>query len=392
MNIVSSGERYMVYGDDVKTYKTLPVDTYQLCFNKMTGFYLTRHEDLTVSEKVYGPYARKVTKVMKTFKAFDRNMGVILSGPKGVGKSMFARLLAEQGKDANLPLIIVSEAVPGLEDFISSIQQECIVLFDEFEKTFRTDKDSGYNPQEALLSLFDGIDNGKKLYVVTCNETADLNSYLLNRPGRFHYHFILGTPTGDEVREYMEDNLKGDARQYIEKIVALSSISAFTYDVLRAIAFDLNQGYELTETLLDLNIERERYVNLNMKVIFTNGLYAIPDNVIEIDMFNNRMNFEWCKFEKGMIPPEFTKYCNSVRADFYTRDITVDERGYHIDPSKIQLYWDDDWEYMDTDTDEQKAKKDATEKFIHSFEVAEVIFEKSRPAYGSSSFIYKYLV
>ena len=392
MNIVSAGDRYMVYGEDVKTFKQLPADTYCVGFNKMTGFYLTSHNDLVVNEKVYGPYITKVNKVMNTFKNLNRNMGVILSGPKGVGKSMFARLLAEKGKEANLPLLIVDCAIPGIEDFISSIQQECIVLFDEFEKTFKADKETGYEPQEALLSLFDGIDNGKKLYVVTCNETRDLNSYLLNRPGRFHYHFIMGAPTGDEVREYMEDNLVGDAREWIDKIVALSAVSAFTYDVLRAIAFELNQGYDLAETMMDLNIERERYLYLTAKVVFKNGLIAHTREAYDLDMFNNRLNYGWCNFEKGTIPNEFTKYCSAVNLRFYTRDVIVDDKGYHLDPEKAEIIWDDDWEYMDDDTEEQKMKKEAVRNFMNGFEVAEIVLEKEKPSYGSTAFAYKYLV
>ena len=392
MNIVSAGDRFMVYGEDVKTYKELPADTYRVNFNKMTGFYLTSHNDLTVNEKVYGPYAHKVNKVMNTFHHLNRNMGVILSGPKGVGKSMFARLLAEAGKASNLPLLIVDCATPGVEDFISSIEQECIVLFDEFEKTFKPDKESGYEPQEALLSLFDGIDNGKKLYVVTCNETRELNSFLLNRPGRFHYHFMLGTPTGDEVREYMNDNLVGDARQYIDKIVGLGGISAFTYDVLRAIAFELNQGYDLAETMMDLNIERERYLYLTMKVVFKNGLVATTTENIDLDMFNNRYNYEWLRFEKGTIPAEFEKFCSTIQIRFYTRDIVTNEKGYYLDADKTQLYWDDDWEYMDDNTEEQKARKQAVKDFMDSFEIAEIELTKAKTLYGNSSFNYKYLV
>ena len=45
-----------------------------------------------------------------------------------------------------------------------------------------------------MLSLFDGLDNGKKLFVITCNEVERLNAYLLNRPGRFHYHFVDCSP------------------------------------------------------------------------------------------------------------------------------------------------------------------------------------------------------
>ena len=392
MNIVSAGDRFMVYGEDVKTYKELPADTYRVEFNKMTGFYLTSHNDLTVNEKVYGPYARKVNKVMSTFHNLNRNMGVILSGPKGVGKSMFARLLAEAGKENNLPLLIVDCAIPGVEDFISSIEQECIVLFDEFEKTFKPDKESGYEPQEALLSLFDGIDNGKKLYVVTCNETRELNSFLLNRPGRFHYHFMMGTPTGDEIREYMNDNLVGDARQYIDKVVALGGISAFTYDVLRAIAFELNQGYDLSETMLDLNIERERYLYLAAKVVFKNGIIATSKDNWDLDMFNNRYNYEWMNFEKGVIPHDFERYCRAVQVRFYTRDVIVDEKGYHIDPSKVELYWDDDWEYMDDDTDEQKARKQAVKNFMDSFEISEIELSKAKTSFEGSAFAYKYLV
>ena len=191
MNIVSAGNTFQVYGEDVKTYRQLPVDTYEVCFSKMVGYFLTRNDDLEVNEKVYGNTEEKVKKVLNTFDALDRNMGVILSGPKGVGKSMFARLLAINGYEKDLPLLIVKAPYPDIASFISSINQECIVLFDEFEKTFKPDKESGYEPQEDLLSLFDGLDGGKKLFVVTCNEVRDLNNYLLNRPGRFHYHFII---------------------------------------------------------------------------------------------------------------------------------------------------------------------------------------------------------
>ena len=388
MNIVSAGERFMVYGEDVKTYKILPSNTYKIEFNKMAGFYLTIHNDLTVKEKIYGPYAQKVDKVLKTFSQLDRNMGVILSGPKGVGKSMFARMLAEKGKGSNLPLLIVDEAIPGVEDFISSIEQECIVLFDEFEKSFKEDRETGYNPQDALLSLFDGIDNGKKLYVITCNETRDLSSYLLNRPGRFHYHFMMGTPTGEEIREYMEDHLNDNATQWIDKVVALGGISAFTYDVLRAIAFELNNGYSLSETMVDLNIERERYLYLNMKVHFKNGLIATSPNSIDLDMFNNRYNHEWLRFEKGAIPDELARYCASIKVMFYTRDITTNEKGYHLDIDKIELDWDDDWEYIDDSTEENRIKKQAIKNFMDSFEIAEIELTKAKTVVEDNAWAY----
>ena len=382
----------MVYGEDVQTYKILPPGAYKVEFSKMTGFSLSIHNDLLVKEKMYGTSYKKADKVMNTFNHLDRNMGVILSGPKGVGKTMFARRLAELGKEQGLPLILVDAPYPGIEDFIESIEQECIVLFDEFEKTFRKERDEEGGPQERLLSLFDGIDGGKKLYVITCNRVSGLNEYFLNRPGRFHYHFILSTPTGDEVREYMEDNLDADARKYIDNIVTLSSMSAFTYDVLRAIAFELNLGNSLSETMMDLNIERERYLSLRFKIIFTNGVVATAREGTEIDIFNNRyLNTPFLYLEKNdIVPKDLIRYLNRCYLKFYTNDIIISENGYHLENDKVEIGWDDDWEYIDTENEAEKEKYDKIKELMDSFKDEQVIIERAKNR--MSSLDYKYLI
>lgn len=271
MNIVNSGNKFTVYGEEVQTYKELPVNTYKVCFSPMFGFSLIIHDDMSTSEKIYGDTLKRAQKVLHTFEAFDRNMGVILSGIKGAGKSLFARVLAEQGREKGLPMIIVDSAYNGLSDFLTSIKQECIVLFDEFEKTF----DDEEGEQDSLLSLFDGVDNGKKLFIVTCNNYAALSEYFLNRPGRFHYHFTFGALDIKEITQYLEDNLIDAAKKYIPDIIRASVASEFTYDILRAVVFELNNGYDLTETLRDLNIERVPYMNFTFELEFDNGVKAI---------------------------------------------------------------------------------------------------------------------
>lgn len=253
MNIVVAGPRVQVYGEDVKTYRQLPTGSYDACFDKMTGFFLTPRQDLEAKEgKVYGNHMQKVEKVMRSFAATDRNFGIILSGQKGAGKSLCARLLAERCIQSDIPVITVSMYIPGIADFISSIDQTVAVIFDEFEKTFGAKDD--FDPQEEMLGLFDGMDNGKKLFVVTCNEVRNLNTYLLNRPGCFHYHFTITNPTPEEVGEYLADKLLPQYHNTIEKIVNFSRTIDMTYDFLRALAFDINLGYTLNETLADLNI------------------------------------------------------------------------------------------------------------------------------------------
>lgn len=337
MNIVKSGERLTIYGEGMETFKKLPARTYQVGFSPLSGFYLMVHNDLAVKGKVYGPYQKKVDKTLLTFKKGNRNMGIMLVGPKGVGKSLFARLLAQKGREENLPLIIVSEFIPGIADFISSIKQECIVLFDEFEKTFRGASD-GVDKQETLLPLLDGIDNGKRLFVITCNEINDVNTYFRSRPGRIRYSFKINPPSATEIREFMEDNLIDDAKTHINDVVAIGYATGFTYDVLTAIAEELNQGYDLTETLNDLNVENSDKAKLTMTMVFKNGKTESGRLIYPYDG-DNEEHFEIRQSHK--LPIELYRKVGSLQCEFNKQDIKISPQGQHyIEPADIRLYWE----------------------------------------------------
>ena len=60
MNIVQSGSRLQVYGEDVQTFKEIPVGSYDVCFNKMTGFYLSTRYDLEANEDIFDAMIREV--------------------------------------------------------------------------------------------------------------------------------------------------------------------------------------------------------------------------------------------------------------------------------------------------------------------------------------------
>lgn len=256
MNIVNAGSRYQVYGESVQTFKTLPVKSYNIGFSPMSGFFLTERPNLTTAgEKVYGECNKKIDKVIKSYKTMShRNFGVLLSGPKGIGKSMFVRAIGERAIKEGLPVIVAEDFIPGIAGFLASIDQEVVVVFDEFEKKFKiTDE---VNPQDDMLSLFDGMDGGHKLFIATCNQTRDLSEYLINRPGRFHYHINISTPSKDEIEQYLKDNVSSEYSDVIEDAVKLCDLIGTPYDYLRAIAFELNQGYSLKEAMNDLNITK----------------------------------------------------------------------------------------------------------------------------------------
>ena len=90
MQVVHTGNTFKIYDNSLKTYNQLPPQTYLVNFNKMSGFYLSAFEDIVINEKIYGVHQTKVDKVLKTFDIFERNLGVILSGAKGIGKSLFS--------------------------------------------------------------------------------------------------------------------------------------------------------------------------------------------------------------------------------------------------------------------------------------------------------------
>lgn len=301
MKTIQIGNRFEIRSDDLRTHDSLPPQTYVVRFAKLTGFYLELHAPLTVGEKVYGTHRKKVDKVLDAFGRSDRSLGVILSGRKGIGKSIFARLLGTEAVARGIPVLIVEGYVPGIAAYIESIDQEVMVLFDEFDKTFENTQPDGNEPrpQDSMLSLFDGMAPGKKLFVVTCNDIRQLNDYLVNRPGRFHYHFRFEYPSGAEIREYLTDKLDEAYWPEIDAVVAFSRRIDLNYDCLRAIAFELSTGTTFAEAIKDLNIVNVDAALYDLVLHFENG--AVVDRYgYELDMFaRDRPECVWLRNDGG---------------------------------------------------------------------------------------------
>lgn len=177
---------------------------------------------------------------------------------------MFAKLLCIKSMQYGLPVVVVDRYLPGISRFIESIEQQIVVLFDEFDKTFSGNMSREANPaqQTELLSLFDGISPGKKMFVITCNELRNVSDYLVNRPGRFHYHFRFEYPTPEEICEYMRDHIAEQYYDQIEAVISFANKITLNYDCLRSIAFELNLGISFADAIRDLNIinvSEERY-------------------------------------------------------------------------------------------------------------------------------------
>lgn len=337
MKVISTGKRYEIYEDDLRTYDKLPAKVFVIRFSKMTGFYLEESANIEIKEsKIYGVHIGKVNKVLTAFENFERSLGTILSGDKGIGKSLFAKILSVEALKKGYPVVIVDTYYPGIASYIEDINQEVLVLFDEFDKTFGGVRagDGDADPQASLLSLFDGLSQGKKLFVITCNNLYKVNEYLVNRPGRFHYHFRFKYPTAEEVRAYLEDKLKPEYYSEIEKVVSFSRKTNLNYDCLRAISYELNLGEKFEIAIADLNILNLNEQQFNLTLRFKNG-ETFTSNDCYLDMFSNEIQSVWLDDSKGKcwVCVKF-KPCDSIFDRLSSSSIILAEH--------LEVSWDEE--------------------------------------------------
>lgn len=157
--------------------------------------YTTKSDDVFI--KRINTYFQKTSKL---------STGVMLSGIKGTGKTVMAKVIA---KNSNLPIIVVDEDYPTgrINDFFRKFETPVTIIFDEVDKHWDT---------EDLLGWLDGVQtNAKKLVLFTCNNEDRVNDYLKDRCSRVRYirHFEAND-NARFLREILRD--KGIAEDKIK--------------------------------------------------------------------------------------------------------------------------------------------------------------------------------
>lgn len=96
MKIVNLGSTLRIFPDDLKVEDKIPTGTYDVNFNPMSGYSLTKRSNFETTEKVYGEHDMLADKMVNRYEHSTKNFGVILGGRKGTGKSLTARLVSEK--------------------------------------------------------------------------------------------------------------------------------------------------------------------------------------------------------------------------------------------------------------------------------------------------------
>lgn len=184
------------------------------------------------------------------FRAGKNTTGVLLTGDKGTGKSVTAKIIASR---ANLPIIIINPDTEEnlLEGFFKEFDTPVCILLDEVDKNFNTKK---------MLTFLDGMHKtAKKLVIMTANEEDNLSNFIKNRCSRIRYY-----------RHY---DMRNDAKEYAELICE-------------------EKGVENKEEVVDFIINKIKYPSIDNissfidEVIFTKEWNLTLQEVLEFMNIN----------------------------------------------------------------------------------------------------------
>jgi hypothetical protein len=290
----------------------LPKGIYEVKLS-MTGFYLSKiAESFTFDYKLYGLNQKFIDYVLKTYENTTGNLGVLLDGIKGTGKTVTAKEFCNR---LQLPVILVqsmgSDTNSKLIKYLStSIDFDCIFFFDEYEKEFKNSSD--------VLSFMDGTYNSiyRKVFLLTTNE-LNVDPNLLGRPSRIRYKKSFNNLSEEVTREILNDILED--KTAIEKVIELThSMNIITIDLIKAIATEINiHGVEALPDIKEtFNIEFSRFSYLYREVQVRHcGLKFTPENINNLLKIYNQYR-ELKKKDWENRSHEEKEFCNEWSSKF----------------------------------------------------------------------------
>ena len=275
----------------------LPPAIYEVNYTTDLGFHLVRkHDNYPLPSDIYNFNNTEVksdlaTLFLNRFASEHNNLGVMLIGEKGTGKSLLMKRTANLAIESGMPVITIENSYnsESLAKFLSAIKDDAVVLFDEFEKKYDPDEEPENRPSQAgLLSFFDGTSIYRKLIIVTANDRDGINEFFLNRPSRIRYVIDYKGLTSEFVSAYLQEKLNHPevAQDVVNELDLVPSIN---FDLLRNVVEEINLLYptESIKAIMSItNIKRDDSYLMYYEMLITSD-----DG--KINLVNNFASFDW---------------------------------------------------------------------------------------------------
>lgn len=277
---MNTGNSYSQIDPNFEVSQALPVGVYNLELT-MFGWKLFKFADNFVFPyKLYSLENEFVDHVLKTYENTIGNLGILLNGTKGTGKTVTAKVLANR---LNLPVIVLKnmgDKNQSMIEYLSSLNCDCVLFMDEFEKNFE-ENDS------TVLQIMDGVynSNHRKIFLLTTNNMS-INENLVGRPSRIRYVKHFSNLSMDTVNEYLNDALEcTEARKEILEYI--DSLTISTIDILKTIVNEVNiHGMEgLRRAKNYFNVQTNEYQYYCLRGHCSDNEYGKEPEKYSIDNF-----------------------------------------------------------------------------------------------------------
>lgn len=308
MSWIQTGNTYRSAVGDVFNVESLPKGIYDIDFAPFTGWSITKTADeFTFNYKIYDLETDFINHVITAFNNCESNLGVLMYGTRGSGKSASAKIICNK---INLPIFVIKPvqdmSTSNLIDYISTFNFDCVFLFDEFEKNFSKEDSS-------ILSIMDGVYTSKyrRLFILTTNNLS-VNENLLSRPSRIRYLKEFGNLSLDAINNYLDDNLSKENYKHKDEIISyIDTLEISTIDILKCIVDEIRIfGY-------DEFIKSKKFFNTK-----TNSYnYYIRYEVFDIDEESDKKAFDNYSISKFVEEIKNTKlHPKPCKFDYETDD------------------------------------------------------------------------
>lgn len=209
----------------------LPVAVYKYQLDIYKQPYLAEiSPKFDLPDKIYDTERAFINRVKRSWSHTEGNFGILLNGVKGTGKSITAKIIANE---MDLPVIILPFKHETIVSFINEIQQDVVIFIDEYDKIF-----DRYD--HSLLSVMDGVmkTESRIMFLLTSNEIY-LDKNMLQRPSRIRYVKSYKDLSLEAIIEIVDDLL---IHKHLRDVTIkfISKLSIITMDLVKSIIQEVN--------------------------------------------------------------------------------------------------------------------------------------------------------